>query len=342
MENLLQHEVYEGKKPVESRILPPFVCFVSFVVNLVAPYAGEARTSHHKGTQKYSTATQIAAFCSSCVYNCGYGRTGTPGQESGDLLRCHRPGGRVGALPLTGRRGSLLHAGWLMALDVGRVRALCFDVDGTLSDTDDIFVEIIAASLTPWRALWPRFEPRRAARRLVMLAEAPGNALLGLPDWLGLDRQMTALINFGVRALPPRQHHFRIVPGVQEMLSRLAGRYPLSVVSTRDERSTRYFLDQYGLSPFFTAIVTALTAEHTKPYPDPILFAAARMGVPPEACLMIGDTTVDIRAGKAAGAQTVGVLCGFGEERELRRRGADLVLRSTPQVAEVLLGDGEP
>jgi phosphoglycolate phosphatase-like HAD superfamily hydrolase len=217
-----------------------------------------------------------------------------------------------------------------MALDVSRVRALCFDVDGTLSDTDDMFVEIIAASLGPWKALWPRFDPRRAARRLVMLAEAPGNALLGLPDWVGLDKQMMALINFGVRVLPPRQRHFRIVPGVQEMLSRLGARYPLSVVSTRDDRSTRSFLDQYGLTPLFTAIVTALTAEHTKPYPDPIFFAAERMGVPPEACLMIGDTTVDIRAGAAAGAQTVGVLCGFGEERELRRRG-----RLDPGITQV-------
>ena len=62
--------------------------------------------------------------------------------------------------------------------------------------------------------------------------------------------------------------------------------------------------------------------------------------MPPDACLMIGDTTVDIRAGHAAGAQTVGVLCGFGEERELRRRGADLILQSTAQVAQLLLGAG--
>jgi phosphoglycolate phosphatase-like HAD superfamily hydrolase len=51
---------------------------------------------------------------------------------------------------------------------------------------------------------------------------------------------------------------------------------------------------------------------------------------------MIGDTTVDIRAGKSAGAQTVGVLCGFGEEKELRNMGADLILSNTHQLAEVL------
>ena len=49
----------------------------------------------------------------------------------------------------------------------------------------------------------------------------------------------------------------------------------------------------------------------------------------PAACLMVGDTTVDIRMGRAAGAQTVGVLCGFGDERELSRAGADDILPET-------------
>ena len=96
------------------------------------------------------------------------------------------------------------------------------------------------------------------------------------------------------------------------------------------------FLDQFELRPYFALVVTALTAEHTKPYPDPILYAAEKMGVNPQNCLMIGDTTVDIRAGKAAGAQTVGVLCGFGEEPELRHQGADLILESTAKLADVL------
>jgi N-acetyl-D-muramate 6-phosphate phosphatase len=53
--------------------------------------------------------------------------------------------------------------------------------------------------------------------------------------------------------------------------------------------------------------------------------------------LMVGDTTIDIRAGKAAGAQTVGVLCGFGQETELRRVGADLILPATPDLLPLLL-----
>jgi phosphoglycolate phosphatase-like HAD superfamily hydrolase len=52
---------------------------------------------------------------------------------------------------------------------------------------------------------------------------------------------------------------------------------------------------------------------------------------------MVGDTTVDIRAGKAAGAQTAGVLCGFGTQDELLRTGADLILKSTPELTNYLL-----
>jgi phosphoglycolate phosphatase-like HAD superfamily hydrolase len=53
---------------------------------------------------------------------------------------------------------------------------------------------------------------------------------------------------------------------------------------------------------------------------------------------MVGDTTVDIRAGKAAGAQTIGVLCVFGARRELERAGAELIVSSTADLSEILAG----
>ena len=221
-----------------------------------------------------------------------------------------------------------------MTFDLTRIHALCFDVDGTLSDTDDLYARQAQRFL-------PRFlfhDPARAARRFVMWAEAPGNGLLGLADTLGLDDEMSAFINW--LSLHRRQpsKEFLLVPGVGEMLARLKGHYPLAVVSARDERGTMAFLERFDLVKYFDAIVTGLSAEHTKPYPDPVLLAAKKMDTPPEACLMIGDTTVDIRAGRLAGAQTVGVLCGFGEEPELRRLGADLILERTPLLADVLLG----
>jgi phosphoglycolate phosphatase-like HAD superfamily hydrolase len=220
-----------------------------------------------------------------------------------------------------------------MSLDLSRIRALCFDVDGTLSDTDDMYVNKVARYL-------PRFlfhDPQRAARRFVMWVESPGNALLGLPDIIGLDDELLGLWEWLNRHRPRPMKHFMMVPGIKEMLERLYGHYPMAVVSARDETSTRAFLDQFELTKYFQEIVTAITAEHTKPFPDPILYAAEKMSVAPEACLMIGDTTVDIRAGEAAGAQTVGVLCGFGERAELERRGADLILSNTSELADVLI-----
>ena len=219
-----------------------------------------------------------------------------------------------------------------MPLENSRVKALCFDVDGTLSDTDDLYAQKVSKFL-------PRFlfkDPDHAARRLVMWIEAPGNALLGFADTLHLDDEMVAAINWLARHRKHSSKKFLLVPGVDEMLTLLHGRYPMSVVSARDERGTMAFLEQFGLVKYFDAIVTGLSARHTKPYPDPILLAAQKMNVPPENCLMIGDTTVDIRAGKSAGAQTVGVLCGFGEDPELRRMGADEIIADTPKLTELL------
>ena len=219
-----------------------------------------------------------------------------------------------------------------MSLDLNRIKALCFDVDGTLSDTDDLYTQKVTR-------FFPRpifKDPARAARRFVMWMEAPGNALLGLADTVGLDDEMVAVIHW----LSLRRKHspkkFLLVPGVDEMLKQLHGRFPMSVVSARDERGTMTFLEQFGLVKYFDAVITGLSAPHTKPYPDPVLLAAQKMNMPPQNCLMIGDTTVDIRAGRSARAQTVGVLCGFGEEAELRRMGADEVLQDTTKLLGLL------
>jgi HAD superfamily hydrolase (TIGR01549 family) len=220
-----------------------------------------------------------------------------------------------------------------MSLDLQRIQALCFDVDGTLSDTDDLYVKKVVRFLPP--SIFR--DPERTARRFVMWMESPGNTLIGLPDIVGLDDEMLSLWEWLNRHRPRPMKHFMLIPGVQEMLERLESRYPMAVVSARDEMSTLAFLDKFSLTGYFQEIVTAITARHTKPYPDPVLYAADKMGVPPENCLMIGDTSVDIRAGKSAGAQTVGVLCGFGEEAELKSWGADLILESTSLLADVLL-----
>jgi HAD superfamily hydrolase (TIGR01549 family) len=220
-----------------------------------------------------------------------------------------------------------------MSLDIPRIKALCFDVDGTLSDTDDLYVH----KIMPY---FPRFlfhNPEHAARRFIMWVEAPGNALLGFADTIGLDDEFAVVVEWLSRHQKKSSKQFWLIPGVDKMLAQLKGHYPMSIVSARDEKGTLRFLEQFDLVKYFDVIVTGQTVEHTKPYPDPILYAAKMMKVKPEECLMIGDTTVDMRAGKSARTQLAGVLCGFGEEPELRKMGADVILNNTPELVELLL-----
>ncbi|MEN6411072.1 MAG: HAD family hydrolase [Anaerolineaceae bacterium] len=225
-----------------------------------------------------------------------------------------------------------------MPLDIARIRALCFDVDGTLSDTDNHAVHVISQRLAFVRWLFHQKDPHAFARWLVMSVETPGNFIYGIPDRLGFDTALARLSDQIARLGWGRKpENFWLIPKTHELLEKLHPHFPMSVVSARNQKGTLLFLNQFNLLPFFHSVITAHTCEHTKPFPDPILWAAQQMDVSPEACLMIGDTTVDIRAGKLAGAQTVGVLCGFGTERELRRAGADLILPDTSHLAEVLL-----
>jgi N-acetyl-D-muramate 6-phosphate phosphatase len=224
-----------------------------------------------------------------------------------------------------------------MPLDLKKIRGLCFDVDGTLSDTDDLYVLKFERFFRIFRALLPGRDAHHAARRFVMWAEAPGNSLLGLPDRLHLDDHLFGLVEWINKHRNPPLHDYLLIDGVREMLTALHPHYPMTVVTARDDRSTRAFLNQFGLTDFFQEIITALTVAHTKPFPHPIRHAAEIMGVRPEECLMIGDTTVDMRAGKAAGVQTVGVLCGFGQKHQLQRTGADLILNTTADLTSILL-----
>ena len=225
-----------------------------------------------------------------------------------------------------------------MSIDIGRIQALCFDVDGTLSDTDDKWANTLERMMQPLQLFIPGGDVKHVARWLIMGFESPGNWLYSMMDRIGLDDQAASLISALSHIRRESLHQrFWLVPGVSQMLALLSGHYPMAVVSNRRESSTLSFLKQFDLQHHFEVIVTGQTCALSKPFPDPILYAASRMGVAPQQCVMIGDTTVDIRAGKAAGAQTIGVLCGFGTEIELLRAGADLILPSPSELAGLLL-----
>ena len=219
-------------------------------------------------------------------------------------------------------------------LDRAQVNTILFDLDGTLMDTDDQVVERLAHRLQ--RLHWPH--PYKAARRLVMFIETPGNALMTLVDAFGLDKPLMRVTDrlHRCRGLRPRVD-FRILPGAAEMLTRLSQHYRLAVVTSRGQRDAEAFLDQYDLRDFFEAVVTRESTWRLKPHPSPIQHLAQLLDVPIEQCLMVGDTTVDVKAARRAGAWAVGVLCGFGEKNELERAGAHTILESTPELATLML-----
>jgi len=224
-----------------------------------------------------------------------------------------------------------------VAFERDRLRAICFDVDGTLRDTDDQLVMRLARLISPLAFFTRTRQPKDLARRIVMAIENPGNSLLSLGDRLGIDGLLNRIGDWTSHsgpAGPPATAP--MIEGTYEMLIRLQPEFSLAIVSSRGQKVTMDFLNQHGLLPFFKFVATSQTCQHTKPWPDPIYRAAQEMDVPVHACLMVGDTTVDIQAGKACGAQTAGVLCGFGEERELRAAGADLILKSSSDLISVL------
>jgi len=221
------------------------------------------------------------------------------------------------------------------SLDIDRIRALCLDIDGTIIDTDDRLVQRLTRLLQPVRFLFREQNPGIFARRVVMAIETPVNATIVLADRLGLDELLIPLLDKFHRH---SDHHQEapLIQGVRPALDKLREHYPLAVVTARTQRGADSFLDGHTLRSYFDCVASARTCRRAKPHPAPLLWAAKQIGLPAEACLMVGDTPIDIRTGVAAGAQTVGVLCGFGEKDELMRAGANLILDSTAELPAVL------
>jgi predicted PurR-regulated permease PerM/phosphoglycolate phosphatase-like HAD superfamily hydrolase len=215
------------------------------------------------------------------------------------------------------------------------IRALLFDLDGTLIETDDAAVQSLAQRLSFMERVLPVTNRTRVARRLLMTSEVFVNSIVTLLDRLRLDGllfRMSDTLNRwrGVR-VPGR---FVAVAGTPEMLAALADCYALAVVTSRSRAESLAFLEQYSLTGLVAVVISRDDAPHLKPHPMPIRLAAARLSLQPEQCVMVGDTGVDIRSAKAAGALAVGVLCGFGERQDLTN--ADLILDTTADLVSWL------
>ena len=223
------------------------------------------------------------------------------------------------------------------SLDRTMVKALLFDIDGTLSDSDDEMVASIYARMAWLNLPFKEEKIHNFVRKMVHFIQAPANRLLAFMDHIGIDKHLARFLDHRAGKKTPIPEDFPVIPGVRPMLDALKDRYPFAVVSARNGVTVQKFLSVNKLEDYFEVVVSSQTCEKTKPFADPLLYAADELGVPIENCLMIGDTLTDVRAALAAGAQSLSVLCGFGTEKELKKSGTHHILESTSLLAAYLL-----
>lgn len=94
----------------------------------------------------------------------------------------------------------------------------------------------------------------------------------------------------------------------------------LGVVTTKTTQYSIPILKTLGIFEYFETIIGRQEVQNPKPHPEPVLNALKNMDVQNHPnCYMVGDTKLDLIAAKEAGVKSVGVLCGYGKEDDLKQ-----------------------
>jgi phosphoglycolate phosphatase len=118
-------------------------------------------------------------------------------------------------------------------------------------------------------------------------------------------------------AYPARGHTATtLYPGVAEALGGLGGHR--TTATTKGTPAARAILEQFGLLGYFDHVQGTDGFPH-KPAPDVVLRAIQAFGARPEDCLFIGDSPLDMEAGRRAGVKTCAVRYGYGNPDDLAR-----------------------
>ena len=182
-----------------------------------------------------------------------------------------------------------------------RPRAVVFDLDGLLLDTEVIYRAAHMAAAQEFgfamdQALYATLigAPRDATEQRLLAAFGPS---LVLADYNArFDAHFDVLCR---DAVPLR-------PGVQTLLALLdSAGLPRAVATSTERVRARRHLVQAGILSRFDAIVTRSDVSHGKPYPETFWRAADALGTAPSDCLALEDSHNGVRAAAAAGMMTV-------------------------------------
>jgi phosphoglycolate phosphatase len=192
------------------------------------------------------------------------------------------------------------------------VRAVLFDLDGTLADTArDLAAAVNAVLIEQGR------EPLPFAA-LRPLVSKGGRALLAraFPD-LSVDEREVLLPQFLASYASSLVVETVPFEDIEVMLSELEARGIVwGIVTNKPEGLARGVVEGLGWQQRSRALVGGDTLPVRKPAPEPLLLAAQHLGVAPEACLYVGDDARDIEAGNAAGMRSVAALWGYRDDGE--------------------------
>lgn len=222
-----------------------------------------------------------------------------------------------------------------------RPSALLIDLDGTLVDTLDDFVHALQAMLDEcWcTGAVPRLarsdvEPLvgKGSEHLVQQVLArfqsePGStpALCGDPVAL----QQQALQSYLAHYRVVNGQHATVYPGVRAALEAWQQRgLPLVCVTNKPALYARALLARTGLEGYFLAVIGGDSVARKKPDPLPLLAACARLQLPPERVWMVGDSSNDVQAARAAGCPVVLVGYGYNHGHPAQSAGADAVVEA--------------
>lgn len=210
------------------------------------------------------------------------------------------------------------------------IKALIYDLDGTLADTLPSLCQAINMTMDHYGA------PLRTCED-VRLAIGNGARMLVkrlLPDALANheDKVTEALLYYNARYAETYTAADCYV-GIQDAVTALCRRgYTSAVLSNKPDKYTVALCRILFPENTFALTQGQQEGVPTKPDPTAPLYIAARLGVRPEECAFIGDSEVDIRTAKNAGMMSVGCAWGYRSADDLRAEGADAVIDTPDQL----------
>jgi HAD superfamily hydrolase (TIGR01509 family) len=189
-----------------------------------------------------------------------------------------------------------------------RIDGVVFDVDGTLTDSIRVYYECFR-EVTAKLGIPVTREDVLGSVALTGSFSLDRAIPFNIPD---RDEKIKHLKSLIPQTRDEVLQRVRLLPGVVSVVKTLARNDLILAALTSSRPFALRALHDHSLTPYFKVIITREDAFPQKPEPDGILECTRRMGILPASTLTIGDSPLDIQAGKRAGILTIAVLGGVG------------------------------